>query len=142
MEFGTLPTPGDDAALHRMHGLQHELKECDGWKLELPVELVLERLSLPGDTPVDKLSGGRRRRVLRARVLVASSICSWSMSPPIHLDDPWKTERGGPDKASPSMIFAAAGLKSALRPCDQLCRTCFARPDRPSARHTLTLPPE
>ena len=60
------------AALERMGQLQHELEERDGWRLEQRVELVLTRLSLPADVPVDTLSGGWRRRVLLARALVAA----------------------------------------------------------------------
>jgi ATP-binding cassette subfamily F protein uup len=74
------------AALERLGRLQHDLDERDGWRLEERVEMVLDRLGLPRDVPVDTLSGGWRRRVLMARALVAQPDVLVLDEPTNHLD--------------------------------------------------------
>jgi ATP-binding cassette subfamily F protein uup len=77
------PTP---ALLAKLGHLQHDLEERDGWRIEQRVETVLSRLSLPSEARVDELSGGWRRRVLLARVLVNQPDLLLLDEPTNHLD--------------------------------------------------------
>jgi ATP-binding cassette subfamily F protein uup len=74
------------AALARLASVQHELDERDGWRIEQRVESVIERLGLPPDAPVHTLSGGRQRRTLLARTLVAEPTLLLLDEPTNHLD--------------------------------------------------------
>jgi ABC transport system ATP-binding/permease protein len=77
------PTEAGLAALGR---LQHELEECDGWRAEQRVELIVTKLDLPADVTVDTLSGGWRRRVMLGRALVAQPNLLLLDEPTNHLD--------------------------------------------------------
>jgi ATP-binding cassette subfamily F protein uup len=73
-------------SLERLGALQQELEKQDGWRLEQKVELVLSRLSLPADRPMNELSGGWRRRALLGKALVSEPDLLLLDEPTNHLD--------------------------------------------------------
>ncbi len=80
------PRPRTPRRSARLGELQHELEERDGWRLEQRVEIVLSRLSLPADRPMQELSGGWRRRALLGKALVSDPDLLLLDEPTNHLD--------------------------------------------------------
>ena len=73
----------DEAALADVHA---RIEAVQGWSLEQQVGEVLDRLSLDGDADFARLSGGMKRRVLLARVLVSQPDVLLLDEPTNHLD--------------------------------------------------------
>lgn len=67
--------------------LQDIIDTQDLWSLDHNVELAMDALRLPpGDSPVDKLSGGEKRRVALCRLLISTPDVLLLDEPTNHLD--------------------------------------------------------
>ncbi|MBO5997897.1 MAG: energy-dependent translational throttle protein EttA [Alphaproteobacteria bacterium] len=76
-----------DALLAEQAELQEKIDACDGWEIERTIEIAMDALRCPpGDWPVDKLSGGERRRVALCRLLLSKPDLLLLDEPTNHLD--------------------------------------------------------
>jgi len=70
-----------------MSELQDKIDAVDGWTLDNQLEIAMEALRCPpGDWPVDKLSGGEKRRVALTRLLIQKPSILLLDEPTNHLD--------------------------------------------------------
>jgi len=81
------PDADFDSLMAEMGTLQGEIDAADAWDLDSQLEQAMEALRLPpGDEPVTNLSGGERRRVALAKLLLEQPDLLLLDEPTNHLD--------------------------------------------------------
>lgn len=76
----------DPEMMHRLDDLQKQIEQVDGWRLQQRIEKTIQTLGLPGEAKMSSLSGGWRRRVGIAQVLVREPDLLLLDEPTNHLD--------------------------------------------------------
>jgi ATP-binding cassette ChvD family protein len=76
-----------DKLLARQAAVQEKLDALDGWDLDARLDMAMDALRCPpGDTPIQVLSGGERRRVALCRLLLKKPDILLLDEPTNHLD--------------------------------------------------------
>ena len=76
-----------DELMEEMGALQTELDAADAWEVDSKIDQAMEALRVPeGDQPVSHLSGGERRRVALAKLLLQEPDLLLLDEPTNHLD--------------------------------------------------------
>lgn len=86
--MGDPPEDADfDALMEEMGVLQEKIDAVDGWTLDNQLEIAMEALRCPpGDSSVENLSGGEKRRVALCRLLLEKPSILLLDEPTNHLD--------------------------------------------------------
>jgi ATP-binding cassette ChvD family protein len=76
-----------DELMEEMTKLQEQIDAADAWDIDSKIDMAMDALRCPpDDSPVDKLSGGERRRVALCRLLLSKPDMLLLDEPTNHLD--------------------------------------------------------
>lgn len=101
------PDADFDALMAEMGELQTELDNANAWDIDTRLEQAMDALQCPpGDTPVDVLSGGERRRVALCKLLIEQPDLLLLDEPTNHLDTESVNWLEGHLKSYPGAVLA------------------------------------